>query len=117
MSVRSHPRLRRTGAAACVLALAAAAPAAAQPARDCSCGGARVPAPSTTAPVPQSAPTWPTHPQTLTLVRHVSASAGEAFQWDDAGIGAAGGVAIALAGLGAAVVIRRRRPSEPPLAA
>jgi MYXO-CTERM domain-containing protein len=34
------------------------------------------------------------------------------FDWGDAGIGAAGGLALAMLGLGAALVISRRRPSR-----
>ncbi len=34
------------------------------------------------------------------------------FDWGDAGIGAAGGLALAMLGLGAALVISRRRPAR-----
>jgi hypothetical protein len=120
MAFRVQMTLRRAGVAACALALAATAPAAAQSSRDCACGGARVPLPPTAGaakPVPQSAPTWPVHPQTLIPARRVTASSRDGFQWDDAGIGAGAAVTIVVAGFGAAFAVRRRRATEPPLPA
>jgi hypothetical protein len=58
-------------------------------------------------PVPQP-PTWPENPQPLPQPTTVSATSGTDFQWDDAGIGAGGAVAIVLAGLGGIVLVRRR---------
>ena len=64
--------------------------------------------PSTPArPVPQ-APTWPENPQPLPPPTAVSTSTETGFQWDDAGIGAGGALAIVLAGLGCTVLVRRR---------
>lgn len=39
-------------------------------------------------------------------------SAGDGFDWGDAGIGAAGAVALALAGVGSAITLRRNRHRE-----
>ena len=58
-------------------------------------------------PVPQ-APTWPENPQSLPSPTTASTSTGTDFQWDDAGIGAGGALAIVLAGLGCTVLVRRR---------
>jgi hypothetical protein len=65
-----------------------------------------IPAPAAR-PVPQ-APTWPENPQPLPSPTAVSTSTGTDFQWDDAGIGAGGALAIVLAGLGGVAVLRRR---------
>jgi hypothetical protein len=130
MPVRSLSRTLSTAAAAGALSLALTAPAPARPdTGNCSCGGARVPqhlttkgadaaAPDQQRPVPQP-PTWPAHPQALTPPRTVAApsASDRGFQWDDAGIGAAGTLAIVLVGLGGTVLIRRRRVGEPPLPA
>jgi hypothetical protein len=43
-----------------------------------------------------------------TVVRVVDGNSG--FDWGDAGIGAAGGVALALLGLGGALTVSQRRP-------
>ncbi len=66
-----------------------------------------VPAPPAAQPAPQP-PTWPENPQPLPSPPAVSTSTGTDFQWDDAGIGAGGALAIVLAGLGCTVLVRRR---------
>jgi hypothetical protein len=52
------------------------------------------------------------HVATLTPTP-TATTADSGFQWGDAGIGAAGAVAILLAGLGTVLMIRRRRLPEP----
>jgi MYXO-CTERM domain-containing protein len=122
MSARTISRLARTGIAAGALTVALSAPALAVPARDtpgdptANTSGAAV----TTAdgrPVP-TPPTWPENPQPLIPPQTVAATTDAGFQWDDAGIGAGGALAIvALAGLGGAFVLRRRHQADPPIAA
>lgn len=111
MPTRSLSRAIALGASACTLALASAGAAVAAPAPDQQNPIAQDPK-----PVPQQAPTWPADPQVLH--RPVATpSADSEFQWDDAGIGAGGALAVVLAGLGATLVLRRRRVTDPPLAA
>jgi MYXO-CTERM domain-containing protein len=75
------------------------------------------PVPAPEKPIPASAPTWPENPQPLPPPQP-SSSSDAGFQWDDAGIGAGGALAIvALAGLGGAFVLRRRHQADPPIAA
>jgi hypothetical protein len=45
----------------------------------------------------------------VTVVREPAANGPAGFQWDDAGIGAAGAIVLLSAGAGAATTIRRRR--------
>jgi hypothetical protein len=133
MSVRSLSRVVTTSLATGAISLGLTAPGLARPdAGNCSCGGARVPlhvsssgsgsgaaARDQQKPIPQP-PTWPAHPQTLTPPRPAAAtpSAGDrGFQWDDAGIGAAGAIGIVLAGFGGTVLVRRRRLGDPALPA
>jgi hypothetical protein len=82
------------GSVVTCLAIGAAALPAVSQARPIEAAGAPVATPTAPAvsPVPESA---------------ASASAG--FQWDDAGIGAAGAVVLLSAGAGAATTVRRRR--------
>jgi len=47
----------------------------------------------------------------------VAATGDSGFQWDDAGIGAGGALVVVLAGLGGAVMFRRRHEADPPLPA
>jgi MYXO-CTERM domain-containing protein len=119
MPTRTISKLISTTAAVSALGLAASGNALAMPAHeDCACGGARVPETTTTAsrPIP-SPPTWPENPQPLAPPQAVAA-ADAGFQWDDAGIGAGGALAVVmLAGLGGAFVLRRRRDVDPPLPA
>jgi hypothetical protein len=135
MSVRSLSHTGRAAVAACALALTVSAPALAAPfnqasERDHACveehhcapvtNGTDVSAPDQQNPIPAPArkalpgpPTWAMHPQTLTPP-HAAAtrsSAGERFDWGDAGIGAGGALAILVAGLGGVLVIRRRQTS------
>jgi hypothetical protein len=78
----------------------------------------QAPIPRDNKPVPQQAPTWPTNPQVLHRPVAASApSAGDKFQWDDAGIGAGGALVVVLAGLGGVMALRRRHVADPPLAA
>jgi len=118
MPTRTISKLISTTAAVSALGLAASGTALAVPARDdCACGGARVPEATTASrPIP-SPPTWPENPQPLPPPQ-AAATTDAAFQWDDAGIGAGGALAVvALAGLGGAFVLRRRREADPPLPA
>lgn len=48
----------------------------------------------------------------VTIVRQPQANGSAGFQWDDAGIGAAGAIVLLGAGAGAATTIRRRRSSR-----
>jgi hypothetical protein len=48
------------------------------------------------------------HNATAPFAGNASASSPQGFQWDDAGIGAAGALALVSAGSGAIVVLRRR---------
>jgi len=79
-----------------------ATPAMAYP-TDLTPNGSEVPAGSPSALSQAPVPTTPP-----TIVR-VSPSSG-AFDWGDAGIGAAGGLALAMIGLGGALVVSQRRP-------
>jgi MYXO-CTERM domain-containing protein len=119
---RTISRLISTTAAVSAIGLAASGSALATPApEDCACGGARVAQTTATAPPkPHIAPppTWPENPQPLPPPQTVSATTDAGFQWDDAGIGAGGALAVVvLAGLGGAFVLRRRHETDPPLAA
>lgn len=91
-----HQQIRT--AAALALALGALAPAAA-------------------AARPQLDPGGATHTQTQTspIVRVITPNSG--FDWGDAGIGAAGGLALAMLGLGGTLALSQRRtrhPDSPP---
>jgi len=87
-----HIRIRRSFlAAAAVSAAALPAGAQARPFFD--------PAPVHTAPPARVA----------TVVHEPEANSSASFQWDDAGIGAAGAIVLLGAGAGAATTIRRRR--------
>lgn len=115
MPTRTISKLISTAAAVSALGLAASGSALAMPASDGSAHGS---APTTDArPIP-TPPTWPENPQPLPPPQTVSATTETGFQWDDAGIGAGGALAVvALAGLGGALVLRRRHDADPPLAA
>ena len=70
--------------------------------------GAIVPAAATAKPVgPDAAGASFTVPQTP-VVRIITPASG--FDWGDAGIGAAGGLALSLLGVGGALVISHQRP-------
>jgi hypothetical protein len=90
------------------LALATAAPASATPwdpnSRDPFIPIRPAPEPAMIAPAP-------IHPGRGTVVVQLTTARG--FDWGDAGIGAAGGTALALLGVGAALVISERRPQRP----
>ena len=118
MATRTISKLITTTAAVSALGLAASGSALAMPSpEDCACGGARVTQHTTTArPVPQP-PTWPENPVALAQPQTVAATGGSGFQWDDAGIGAGGALVVVLAGLGGAVMFRRRHEADPPLPA
>jgi hypothetical protein len=97
------------------LALAGAAPAAARP-FDINANGSIVPAGSTSVAGQPSAATgvYGTAP---TIVRVTTPASG--FDWGDAGIGAAGGLALSVTAAGAGLVVsqrrsRRTRPSFDP---
>jgi hypothetical protein len=138
MSVRSLSRAIGALAAAGALTVATADAALAVPARDCACGGARVaeppsgnvtsgtdvaahdqqnPIPAPVKPQIAAPPTWAVSPQALTPPSATSPSAGDGFQWDDAGIGAGGALLVVVAGLGGALAFRRRTVGDPPLPA
>jgi hypothetical protein len=133
MFTRTLTRLATTGLVAGALVAVPSATALAIPARDASgtvvspsgtttvnasgnvTNGTDVAAPDQQNPIPApearpvpQAPTWPENPQPLPSPTAVSASTGTDFQWDDAGIGAGGALAIVLAGLGGVAVLRRR---------
>jgi|1185.fasta_scaffold20542_2 hypothetical protein len=61
------------------------------------------------APVPQSAPTWPTDPQVLLRPDDVAADSGSTFDWESAGMGAATVLGVFAMGTAGVVVVRRRR--------
>ena len=100
----THHRITTSAAVALALA-AAAAPAAATPV-DLNANGSYVPAAvgSSSAPshVSQPAPA-----STPTIVRMSSGNGG--FDWGDAGIGAAGGFALSMLGLGSVLAVSQRR--------
>jgi opacity protein-like surface antigen len=86
-----HP-IKKTAALAVALAAIAPAAAAAKPVG------------------PDTSSYTATAPPPIQVV-HVSAPSG--FDWGDAGIGAAGGLALSMLGLGAALTITQRRPRHP----
>ena len=126
------PRAITASLAAGALTLAATTSAGAAPynvetSRHCDCGARVGSAPPAqlatratgvvargeTAPTAEPAPgqpTWPLYPRPLhsTSSQQVASSVGDDFHWDDAGIGAAGALGVMLAGLGGALVLRRR---------
>ena len=118
MATRTISKLITTTAAVSALGLAASGSALAMPSpEDCACGGARVTQHTTTArPVPQP-PTWPENPVALAQPQTVAATGDSGFQWDDAGIGAGGAIALVLTGVGVTALVRRRREPDPPLPA
>ena len=131
-SIRSLARgVAMSVAAASALTLAVAGSALAMPATsDCACGGARMAVHSrlptsgtdVAAPDQQNPLRWEARPvirrptdgaRHATLTPTPTTTIDSRFQWGDAGIGAAGAVAILLAGFGTALVIRRRRLPHP----
>jgi hypothetical protein len=91
-----------------VLALAlgaSAAPALAVP-FDINANGSEVPAGSPSMRIPVATPTSAV--STAPTIVRVTAP-GSGFDWGDAGIGAAGGFALSMAGLGAALAISQNR--------
>ena len=128
MLLRSLSQAVAVFVTACIITIASVAVALADPNPSVSSGNVTAgtdvaapdqqnPIPASTKPVPQSAPTWPEHPQVLTPARAVRATSDDGFQWDDAGIGAGGALVVVLAGLGASLAIRRRQAADPPLPA
>jgi hypothetical protein len=145
MPVTSLARAVAACTAASAFAIAGVSPALAvsydaetQSGADCACGGARTsepssqlftagtdvaapdqrnPIPAQEQPVPQAAPTWPLHPATLTPARRAAIAQNADFQWEDAGVGAGGALAIVVAATGGAMLIRRRRPPDEPVPA
>jgi hypothetical protein len=128
MRTRSLSRAVALGASACTLALASAGTAVADPnpqitpgnvtsGTDVAAPDQQNPIPHDPKPVPQQAPTWPADPQILHRPVAATPTADAGFQWDDAGIGAGGALAIVLAGFGATLVFRRRHGADSPLAA
>ncbi len=87
-----NQQIKTTAALALALAVLAPAAAAARPQLDP--GGAT-----------------PTQSQTSPIVRVVTPNSG--FDWGDAGIGAAGGFALAMLGLGGTLALSQRRPRHP----
>lgn len=128
MRTRSLSRAIALGASACTLALASAGAAVAEPNPQVTSGNVtsgtdvaapdqQNPIPQDPKPVPQQAPTWPVDPQVLHRPVASPPSADAGFQWDDAGIGAGGALAVVLAGFGTTLAIRRRQLPDPPLPA
>jgi hypothetical protein len=134
MSVRNVSRTIKAATAAGALTLALSGTALAMPAgpdsaaenpsgnvttgTDVAAPDQQNPIPREPALVPQQAPTWPVNPQVLTPTTTSATTTTDAgFQWDDAGIGAGGAIAVVLAGLGATLLVRRRHVADPPLAA
>jgi hypothetical protein len=73
-------------------------------------GAAALPAVSQARPLEAaSAPVAGPSVPVVTAVPETAASAPSGFQWDDAGIGAAGAVVLLGVGAGAATTVRRRR--------
>jgi hypothetical protein len=91
-----HQPLKRIATVTVALALATAAPASARPIGPDPTGSY---ANNSVASVPASTPP--------TIVYLTAPSAG--FDWGDAGIGAAGGVALSILGLGSALAVSGRR--------
>jgi hypothetical protein len=85
-----HQPLKRIATVSAALALATAAPATARPIDPHAPASIRIPAPA--------APT----------IVHLTAPSG-GFDWGDAGIGVAGGVALSILGLGSALAVSGRR--------
>jgi hypothetical protein len=71
--------------------------------------GATVPAVASAGPIGSDATPFTAH---ATPIVHITVPA-SGFDWGDAGIGAAGGVAIAALGVGGALVITQRRAHHP----
>ena len=69
--------------------------------------------PATATARPQLDPVRATHTQTQTspIVRVITPNSG--FDWGDAGIGAAGGLALAMLGLGGTLALSQRRTRHP----
>jgi hypothetical protein len=94
---------RLTAGLAAALALGAgAAPAMARP-FDLNTNGSYVLVPPTATP----AQARPAEPGPSAVIVHVAPGGG--FDWGDAGIGAAGGIALSVAGLGAGLAISQHR--------
>jgi len=69
-----------------------------------------LPAAAQARPLFDPAPVHTTPPaRVVTVVRAPSANGPAGFQWDDAGVGAAGAIVLLGAGAGAATTVRRRR--------
>jgi hypothetical protein len=65
-------------------------------------------APEASKPIAQRPPTWPANPEPLSPPRAAATRPDAGFQWDDAGVGAAGALVVVLTGLGAVAIVRRR---------
>jgi hypothetical protein len=72
--------------------------------------GAIAPAPATARPIAGDPP-QSSSPQATPIVRVITANGG--FDWGDAGIGAAGGFALSMLGLGGALTVSQRRSHRP----
>jgi hypothetical protein len=70
-------------------------------------------APAANAAMPQLDPGGATHTQSQTspIVRVITPNSG--FDWGDAGIGAAGGLALAMVGVGGTLALSQRRARHP----
>ncbi len=95
-----HHLIKRTLAAAVVIATAGF-PSAAQAMFMNDSGGS-------SGPIPAAPPAASRVARSQPVV-----SSGSSFQWDDAGIGAAGTIVLIAAGAGTVGVMRRRRPHRP----
>jgi hypothetical protein len=94
-----------------VLALALGTSAAPASARffDLNANGSYVPAPTASTQVPTQATKPSPSVSTQPTIVHVTAR-NSGFDWGDAGIGAAGGIALSMVGLGGALAVSQRRP-------
>ncbi|MGB9183937.1 MAG: hypothetical protein WCB67_07710 [Solirubrobacteraceae bacterium] len=91
-----------TGIVVALAVGASAAPASARP-FDLNSVGSYVPAGSAS----MQAAAQLANPSSPTIVRIIAGNGG--FHWDDAGIGAAGGLALSMVGLGGGLAVSQRR--------
>jgi hypothetical protein len=100
----THHRIKSLAVATALALGVGAAPASAFP-TDLTANGSEVPAGS---PTVTSQATIPATPPTIVRV----SAPGSGFDWGDAGIGAAGGFALSMIGIGGALVVAQRRTTR-----